>query len=63
MIMISKAVALFHNSNRNILISLILSFSTLSTFYRTEIIYQDVQDEQNVVVTYFSKKEEEDDFY
>ena len=62
MIMISKAVALFHNSNRNILISLILSFSTLSTFYRTEIIYQDVQDEQNVVVTYFSKKEEEDDF-
>ena len=62
MIMISKAVALFHNSNRNILISLILSFSTLSTFYRTEIIYQDLQDEQNVVVTYFSKKEEEDDF-
>ena len=62
MIMISKAVALFHNSNRNILISLILSFSTLSTFYRTEIIYQDVQDELNVVVTYFSKKEEEDDF-
>ena len=62
MIMISKAVALFHNSNRNILISLILSFSTLSTFYTTEIIYQDVQDEQNVVVTYFSKKEEEDDF-
>ena len=36
--MISKAVALFHNSNRNILISLILSFSTLSTFYWTEII-------------------------
>ena len=62
MIMISKAVALFHNSNRNILIRLILSFSTLSTFYRTEIIYQDVQDEQNVVVTYFSKKGEEDDF-
>ena len=62
MIMISKAVALFHNSNRNILISLILSFSTLSTFYPTEIIYQDVQDEQNVVVTYFSKKGEEDDF-
>ena len=62
MIMISKAVALFHNSNRNILISLILSFSTLSTFYRTEIIYQDAQDELNVVVTYFSKKGEEDDF-
>ena len=62
MIMISKAVALFHNSNRNILIRLILSFSTLSTFYRTEIIYQDVQDEQNVVVTYSSKKGEEDDF-
>ena len=62
MIMISKAVALFHNSNRNILIRLILSFSTLSTFYTTEIIYQDLQDELNVVVTYFSKKEEEDDF-
>ena len=62
MIMISKAVALFHNSNRNIILSLLLSFSSLFTFYRTEIIYQGVQDEQNVVVTYFSKKEEEDDF-